>query len=154
MGLSEKKEVPLRSRLYQGEMGSAPSLGDNCSQVSLESALLSTRLESCLSWLISTFGLSAGTNFSLYYTSNRCGLWTIVAQSYEFYSLKLQAFCGSYRTYVRHAYCVQPHPLESSMGGLALNLIELEQSCFVHFGCSSCIILMIKYLMFKKTVAG
>lgn len=36
------------------------------------------------------------------------------------------------------------------MGGLALNLIELDRSCFIHFGYSSCIILMIKYLMFKK----
>lgn len=154
VGLSEKKEVPPRSHRYQGEMGSGPSLGDICSQVSFGSALLSTWLESCLSSLISTFGLSAGTNFSLYYRSNRCGLWTIVAQSYEFYSLILQAFCGPYTTYVHHAYCIQPCPLESSMGGLALNLIELEQSCFIHFGYSSCVILMIKYLMFKKTVAG
>lgn len=152
--LSEKKEVPPHSRLYPGEMGSGPSLGDICSQVSFESALLSTWLESYLSWLISTFGLSAETNFSLYYRRNRCGLWTIVAQSSEFYLLKLQAFCGPYRTYVHHAYHVQPHPLESSMGGLALNLIELEQSCFIHFGYSSCIILMIKYLMLQKTVAG
>lgn len=62
---------------------------------------------------------------------NRCGLWTIVAQSYEYDSLKLLAFRGPYRTYMHHAHCVQPRPLESTMGGLALNLIELQQSCSI-----------------------
>lgn len=91
VALAEKKEVPPRFRLYQGEMGSGPSLGNVCFQVSFESALLSTSLESCLFCFISTSGLSAGANFSLYYRSNRCSLWTIVAQSYKFYLLILQA---------------------------------------------------------------
>lgn len=91
VALAEKKEVPPRFRLYRGEMGSGPSLDDVCFQVSFNSAFLSTSLESCLFCFISTFGLSAGTNFSLYYRSNRFSLRTIVAQSYKFYLLMLQA---------------------------------------------------------------
>lgn len=134
MALAEKKEVPPRFHLYQGEMGSGPSLGNVCFQVSFESALLPTSLESCVFCFISTFGLSSGTNFSFYYRSNRCSLWTIVAQSYKFYCLycrlSRKACCGPYTTYVHHAYCVQPCPLESSTGGLALNLVRAGTKLF------------------------
>lgn len=144
MALAEKKEVPLRFHLYQGEVGSGPSLGDVCFQVSFESALLSTSLENCLFYFISTFGLSAGTNFRIYYRSNRCSLWTIVAQSYKFYLLILQAVMKGILWTIHniHASCL-PCPalsLERSTGGLALNSVRAGKNCFIHFGYSGCII--------------
>jgi len=92
-------------------MGSGPSSGDVCFQVSFKSALLTTSLESCLFCFISTFGLSAGTNFSLYYRSNKCSLRTIVAQSYKFYLLILQAVLKGvlWTIHNTRASCL-PHP--------------------------------------------